>query len=73
MKNPFVYGEEVSGKAFWNRTKEIKELIRDIQNGQNVIIFSARRYGKTSLIKTVIEKVSVRKGETTELDVTLEK
>lgn len=39
MKNPFVYGEEVTGDAFWNRTKEIKELSRDIQNGQNVIIF----------------------------------
>lgn len=57
MKNPFVYGEEVTGDAFWNRTKEIKELSRDIQNGQNVIIFSARRYGKTSLIKNVLDKV----------------
>ena len=57
MKNPFVYGEEVTGEAFWNRTKEIKELAQDIQNGQNVIIFSARRYGKTSLIKTVLDKV----------------
>lgn len=57
MKNPFVYGEEVSGDAFWNRTKEIQELVKDIHNGQNVIIFSTRRYGKTSLIKTVLEKV----------------
>ncbi|GEM_PF-73421 len=57
MKNPFVYGEEVSGDAFWNRIKEIQELTRDIPNGQNVIIFSTRRYGKTSLIKTVLEKV----------------
>ncbi len=57
MKNPFVYGEEVSGEAFWNRTKEIEELVRDIRNSQNVIIFSPRRYGKTSLIKTVLEKV----------------
>lgn len=57
MKNPFVYGEEVTGNAFWNRTKEIRELARDIHNGQNVIMFSARRYGKTSLIKTVLEKV----------------
>ncbi len=57
MKNPFVYGEEVTGYAFWNRTQEVQELARDIHNGQNVIIFSARRYGKTSLIKTVLEKV----------------
>ncbi|OGX12794.1 MAG: hypothetical protein A2351_07330 [Omnitrophica bacterium RIFOXYB12_FULL_50_7] len=57
MKNPFVYGEEVTGEAFWNRSQEVKELARDIQNGQNVIIFSARRYGKTSLIKNVLGKV----------------
>jgi AAA+ ATPase superfamily predicted ATPase len=57
MKNPFVYGEEVTGAAFWNRTREIEELVRDIANGQNVILFSARRYGKTSLIKRVLEKV----------------
>jgi len=57
VKNPFVYGEEVTGEAFWNRAKEIKELTQDIKNGQNVIIFSTRRYGKTSLIKNVLEKV----------------
>lgn len=57
MKNPFVYGEEVRGDAFWNRTQEITELSRDIRNGQNVIMFSARRYGKTSLIKNVLDKV----------------
>lgn len=57
MKNPFVYGEEVTGEAFWNRVKEIQELTQDIKNGQNVIIFSTRRYGKTSLIKNVLEKV----------------
>ena len=55
MGNPFIYGEAVSGRAFWNRHKEVKELLRDIQNGQNVIIFSPRRYGKTSLIKRTLE------------------
>lgn len=39
MKNPFVYGEEVSGDAFWNRTKEIQDLVLNIYNSQNVIIF----------------------------------
>ncbi len=53
MKNPFVYGKEVSGGNFCNRKKEIKELCRDVVNSQNVIIFSQRRLGKTSLIKEV--------------------
>ncbi|MEW6041698.1 MAG: ATP-binding protein [Elusimicrobiota bacterium] len=54
MQNPFVYGQEVSGKIFCNRTKEIKEIMADIRSGQNVIIYSPRRYGKTSLIKEVL-------------------
>jgi len=60
VKNPFVYGETVSGDNFCDRVLEIKELIADIKNGQNVIIFSPRRYGKTSLIKQVLRKVKVQ-------------
>jgi hypothetical protein len=45
MRNPFVYGEEATDEAFCNRQSEIAELIRDIDNGVNVIIFSPRRYG----------------------------
>ncbi len=60
MKNPFVYGEIVTGENFCNRTREIKELVTDIINCQNVIIFSQRRYGKTSLIKLVLRKVKAK-------------
>lgn len=56
MQNPFIYGQEVSGEIFCNRTKEIKEILSDIKSGQNVIIYSPRRYGKTSLIKEVLKK-----------------
>ncbi|MGH7457115.1 MAG: ATP-binding protein, partial [bacterium] len=58
MRNPFVYGEEAADEAFCNRRSEITELIRDIGNGVNVIIFSPRRYGKTSLIKQVMKKLA---------------
>ena len=61
MKNPFVYGKEVSGDNFCNRKKEKNELYRDIINGQNVIIFSQRRLGKTSLINEVFNECR-RKG-----------
>ena len=54
MRNPFVYGKEVAGKYFCNREKEIKELLSDIYNSQNVMLYSPRRVGKTSLIKQVI-------------------
>ena len=60
MKNPFVYGETVSGDNFCDRALEMKELVSDIKNSQNVIIFSPRRYGKTSLIKQVLRKVKAQ-------------
>lgn len=57
MKNPFVYGEEVAEETFCNRKEEMKELIRDIKDCQNVLIFSPRRMGKTSLIKEILKQV----------------
>jgi len=60
VKNPFIYGETVSGDNFCDRVLEMKELVTDIKNGQNVIIFSPRRYGKTSLIKEVLRKVETQ-------------
>ncbi|MFC1631610.1 ATP-binding protein [Candidatus Omnitrophota bacterium] len=56
MKNPFVYGKEVYGDNFCNRKEEKQELYRDVINGQNVIIFSQRRLGKTSLINEVFNE-----------------
>ena len=56
MENPFVYGKEVSGGNFCNRKDEIEELYRDTINSQNVIVFSQRRFGKTSLIKEVLKR-----------------
>jgi len=55
MTNPFVYGKEVSGKNFCNREQEIDELLSDLRNSQNVMLYSPRRFGKTSLIKRVIQ------------------
>jgi hypothetical protein len=60
VRNPFVYGETVSGDNFCDRAREIKELVADIKNAQNVIIFSPRRYGKTSLIKQALRKVKAQ-------------
>ena len=61
MENPFIYGMEVSGDAFCDRKDEIKEITRDIENSHNVILFSQRRFGKTSLIKEVFRSCS-KKG-----------
>jgi uncharacterized protein len=48
--NPFRYGDLALDDAFTNRTAELKELTADMRNGQNVVVFAPRRYGKSSLI-----------------------
>jgi len=58
--NPFVYGERVGGENFCNRTKEIAELTSEISSGQNIMIYSPRRFGKTSLIDAVGKAVSAK-------------
>jgi len=57
MENPFVYGKIVCDQYFADRKAEIAELINDITLGQNVIVFSPRRYRKTSLILEVLDRV----------------
>ncbi|MBW2200547.1 MAG: hypothetical protein JRF71_06875 [Deltaproteobacteria bacterium] len=58
IKNPFVYGDTVSGEAFWDRENETKELLGDIRSRQHVILLSRRRFGKTSLVWKVLEEAS---------------
>ncbi|HEV2126707.1 MAG TPA: hypothetical protein VGW38_28445 [Chloroflexota bacterium] len=57
MENPFRYGEVARGTYFTNRRNELAELTADIRNGQNVVIISPRRYGKTSLVFQAIDDV----------------
>ena len=50
MKNPFKYNVLVTGDDFCDRENDIRELVEKIENSVNVLLFSKRRYGKTSLI-----------------------
>jgi len=58
--NPFVLGNILPGEPFSNRKKEIEELTRYAINCTNVIIYSPRRYGKTSLARQVMHGVAKR-------------
>lgn len=49
-RNPFLFGTLALDDAFTDRERERDELTRDIRNGQDVVIFAPRRYGKSSLI-----------------------
>jgi hypothetical protein len=52
--SPFQYGKIVSDHSFVNRTREKKLLMHHFQSGQNSILISPRRWGKTSLVKESI-------------------
>jgi AAA+ ATPase superfamily predicted ATPase len=57
MENPFSYSEFVTGEAFCDRKKEQEDLIFYAQNSQNVLLYSHRRMGKTSLLHEVINRL----------------
>ena len=48
--NPFTFGALALDEAFTDREDELKELAVDIRNGQDVLVFAPRRYGKSSLV-----------------------
>jgi hypothetical protein len=57
MTNPFQYGSVVVGEAFCNRRAELRDLQRAVENGQKVFVYSERRLGKTSLVRTVLNSL----------------
>lgn len=57
MNNPFSFSSVVDDPAFCNREHEQAELNRMIQACQNVLLYSHRRFGKTSLILKVFRQL----------------
>ena len=54
--NPFRYGALALDEAFTDREAEVAELLSDVLNGQDVVVFAPRRYGKSSLVWRVSER-----------------
>jgi uncharacterized protein len=54
--NPFRYGALALDDAFTDREAEIDELLSDVLNGQDVVVFAPRRYGKSSLVWRVSQE-----------------
>ena len=57
MENPFAYSNYVTGDSFCNRKKEIGEMLNYIRGSQNILLYSHRRYGKSSLIRQVFGEI----------------
>lgn len=58
VDNPFHYGSAVTGERFTDRATELKVLVTCMTQGQNAVLLSPRRYGKTSLLKRAAELAS---------------
>ncbi len=50
MVNPFKFGGLVTGKDFADRESEMAELLREVRDGINILLFFSRRMGKSSLL-----------------------
>ena len=57
-KNPFFFRELPTDGPFCNREIELNELANHAKSLANVVLFSPRRFGKTSLIKRVQSNLS---------------
>lgn len=69
MKKSFIYGVAVQGNNFTDREKETRRLKQDFENGQNVILISPRRMGKTSLVRKVQRLVDTKSIVTVYMDI----
>jgi len=61
LRNPFIISVIPPGAPFCNRTHEFQQLVSYAAAGTNVVIFSPRRFGKTSLVKRV-QSILTAKG-----------
>lgn len=61
--NIFPYETIASNEVFFGRTQESKTIREFIFNSNNLVIFSKRRLGKTSLISEIMRKINENKKE----------
>jgi hypothetical protein len=57
MENPFIFGKIISGDNFLDREKEQEHLKRNILSGINTMLVSPRRWGKSSLVRQVADRI----------------
>ena len=70
--NPFNFGDLAVDAGFADRERELRELTADMVNGQNVVVFAPRRYGKSSLVwRAAQEAVSKNRVLVAQVDLML--
>lgn len=59
--NPFIVTGKIEPPYFCDRAQESARLVKSITNGNNLVIISPRRMGKTGLIRFCYEKPEIKK------------
>jgi hypothetical protein len=62
VTNPFTFGDLALDEAFTDREDELRELTADMRNGQNVLVYAPRRYGKSSLVLRAAQQAMQRRA-----------
>ncbi|MFR1243038.1 MAG: ATPase, partial [Butyricimonas faecihominis] len=58
--NPFIVTGKIAPEYFCDRVQESARLIKSLTNGNNMVIISPRRMGKTGLIRFCYEKPEIK-------------
>ena len=66
--NPFRFGALALDEAFTNREAELAELTADARNGQDVVLFAPRRYGKSSLVWRAAQQLVAKRVLVAQVD-----
>lgn len=56
-RNPFRYGSRVTGGAFFDRERIIRDMLDVIDGGNNIVLYGPRRYGKSSLAGEIMSRL----------------
>ena len=51
VKNPFVVTGKIEREYFCDRVEESRKIVKSINNGNNIVLISPRRMGKTGLMR----------------------
>lgn len=62
MDIPFVFGKIADGKDFTDRKEDTERLLTNFRGLVSTVIISPRRWGKTSLVNHVLERLGREKG-----------
>ena len=61
IKNPFIVTGKIEPEYFCDRVNESNRLIKSISNGNNLVVISPRRMGKTGLSQFCYDKPEIAK------------